>query len=491
MGVSCWVAAWVTAGSGGEVFAAQDGWESAGVRDEVRAVVAEMLCDAQTRSSLLGGAGGSAGNDGGFFVASEDGSFRLRLNGLVRLRYVASFRSDAGVRGVAGGEVDPGGAPRTGVNSGFDVRKATLRLSGHAVTPDLRYVVSFVTEDPSGNSGTVTAEDVLISMRIPAGFAGLGEGWSVRAGQFKFPLMRESLLEDASVGAVERTLVEQIFGALRSQGVEVAHTTPGSRVLLSLHDGFGTINSGWAGEAVRPGSRLAPRGERALAVSTRGEWILAGKREDLTDFGAGPDQELAAMIGASASWHQSRRIGDSADGGNWRDFDALSTSADLQLDAHGLGFSAAVVSQWNRAERNNAGASSGTGVEAWSTGIVAMSTIRPRSELELFLRYEGLLLGARQGAFVSTSPDRELRSRKYSFVTAGATWMFAGRAVQLTVDTVLSLNRTARLFDGAPASTGSYTDLVELGVLPSSTTGLLGSAKGHEAVVRAQFQVSF
>lgn len=465
--------------------------ENDGVRDEVRAIVAEMLSDAQSRSSLLALNKATAGHENGFFIGSADGNFRMRIDGVLRMRYIANLRSDDGVRGVPGGATDPGGSPRTGVNSGFEVRKVVVRFAGHAISPDLRYTLSFSSENPAGNGGSPQLEDAAMNYRIPQGFAGVGEGWNIRFGQFKFPFMRESLIDDSVQVAVERSLVEQIFGAGRSQGVEIGHTTPGSRVLLGLHDGFSSSNTSWTSESVRPGTRLAPRGERALGLSARGEWILQGKRENLTDLGAPPGQDLAAQVGVAASWNQSRRIQDSVDGGNWRDFDAFGSTVDVQIDGGGLGLFGAVVSQWNRAERNNAGAGSGRGVEAWNLGFVALGTVRPRNELELFVRYEALMIGSQQGAFASTDPDREIRSRSYNFVTTGATWLFAGRAVQLTVDTVLSLNRTARLFDGAPAPTGSYTDLVELGVLPSTNVGLLGSAKGLEAVVRAQFQLLF
>ena len=60
--------------------------------DEVRAIVAEMVADADERSSLL--AGGTAGHDGGFYLASDDGAFKLGINGFVQFRYYAGFRDE-------------------------------------------------------------------------------------------------------------------------------------------------------------------------------------------------------------------------------------------------------------------------------------------------------------------------------------------------------------------------------------------------------------
>src|SRR5438128_1810850 len=61
--------------------------------DEVRATVAQMLNDAESRSSLL--AGGDAGHDGRFFIAGD--GFRLNIGGLLQFRYVANFRDEGNI----------------------------------------------------------------------------------------------------------------------------------------------------------------------------------------------------------------------------------------------------------------------------------------------------------------------------------------------------------------------------------------------------------
>jgi len=62
-------------------------------RDEVRAIVSEMMQDAETRSSLLQG-GVTGGHDGKFFLASSNGDFRLNVGGFTQFRYFANFRDD-------------------------------------------------------------------------------------------------------------------------------------------------------------------------------------------------------------------------------------------------------------------------------------------------------------------------------------------------------------------------------------------------------------
>src|SRR5262245_15113259 len=60
--------------------------QAVGGSDEVRAIVAEMLAEAEARSSSLAGA--SAGYDAGqFYMASDNGDFRLSISGFLQFRY--------------------------------------------------------------------------------------------------------------------------------------------------------------------------------------------------------------------------------------------------------------------------------------------------------------------------------------------------------------------------------------------------------------------
>ncbi len=61
--------------------------------DDVRALVAEMIADAESRSSLLQ-SGGTAGHDGNFFLSSADGNFTLKMSGQLQTRYTLNFNDD-------------------------------------------------------------------------------------------------------------------------------------------------------------------------------------------------------------------------------------------------------------------------------------------------------------------------------------------------------------------------------------------------------------
>ena len=85
--------------------------------DEIRSVVAEMLADAETRSSLL--SAGDAGHDGRFFIAGD--GFRLNVGGHIQFRYIANFRDDRP------GQDDFESGFQTGTSAAFATRNATTR----------------------------------------------------------------------------------------------------------------------------------------------------------------------------------------------------------------------------------------------------------------------------------------------------------------------------------------------------------------------------
>ncbi|MEM9081968.1 MAG: hypothetical protein AAGB34_00110, partial [Planctomycetota bacterium] len=96
-------------------------------RDEVRAIVAEMMADAETRSSLLAN-GGGAGWDDGFYIKSEDGNFKLKVGGWAQFRYVANFR-DTALAGTSGDDTE----------HGFNATRTRINFKGHVIDPSLFY----------------------------------------------------------------------------------------------------------------------------------------------------------------------------------------------------------------------------------------------------------------------------------------------------------------------------------------------------------------
>ncbi len=68
-----------------------DHWLTRRRADEIRALVSDVLADADTRTALKD-TGLTGGWDDGFFLQSADGNFRLEVSGQVQTRYVWNRR---------------------------------------------------------------------------------------------------------------------------------------------------------------------------------------------------------------------------------------------------------------------------------------------------------------------------------------------------------------------------------------------------------------
>ena len=84
--------------------------------DQVRDLVHDVLADADTRSSLQG-SGVTAGYDGGAFLQSADGNWKLKINGQVQARWLYN-RADG-----------------QDSEHGFEQRRTKAIFSGHVADP--------------------------------------------------------------------------------------------------------------------------------------------------------------------------------------------------------------------------------------------------------------------------------------------------------------------------------------------------------------------
>ena len=73
-----------------------DNWITEQRSDEIRAIVQDVLADADTRASLLQ-SGMTAGYDNGFVIGSPDGNFSLKINGYIQFRWVYSNLEEPGL----------------------------------------------------------------------------------------------------------------------------------------------------------------------------------------------------------------------------------------------------------------------------------------------------------------------------------------------------------------------------------------------------------
>lgn len=195
--------------------------------DEVRAIVSEMLADAEMRTSLVDAPGG-VGHDGRFFLTSADGNFRLQVGGDVQVRYYGNVGADS--------PTDDGSW-----EGGFVVQRSRLNFAGHVIDPRLTYRILIATDRSTGG---IEMQEVYAEYAVT-------EEFKVRWGQFKLPFDREfSRTSSTALGTIERSLVSSIFRLDYSQGVQLEYEQDRWRIFGAMSDGRRAYNVDWTDTAV-------------------------------------------------------------------------------------------------------------------------------------------------------------------------------------------------------------------------------------------------
>ena len=181
--------------------AAQDGWLTEARAREIREIVGDVLADSAARASLAGD-GAAAGYDKskGFFIASADGNYSLSVKGDAQFRWAYDSRKIGSATAAQGSPSNK----TAGDAWGFEMRRVRLTFFGNVVDPSWSYEVkiAFNRSASAGNNGFV--DEAFVTKDF-------GGGWTLRAGQFKAPFLREELVSSTTQLAVERTLVSDVF----------------------------------------------------------------------------------------------------------------------------------------------------------------------------------------------------------------------------------------------------------------------------------------
>lgn len=396
--------------------------------DQVRAVVAEMLADAENRSSLL--AGGNGGHDGNFYLADDMGNFRLNLSGQMQFRYLMNFRDEDSNTD----EFEPG----------FQTRRTKLAFSGHVINPNWTYKVEGGFDR---DGGSFNLEDAFVGYNF-------GNGFRVKMGQFKTPFLREELVSSRYQLAVERSVMNEVFNQGRSQGVELRYEANDWRFMAAFSDGFNSENTDFDSDA-----------EADWALTGRFEFKFAGDWKDFEDFTSKSGQQFSALVGAAIHYQQSRNTSAPTD----VDFDYLTYTVDVSLEGDSWNLYGAFVG-------NNVDSRGPVGVDGDATdnfGVVLQGGYRFAQNTELFARWDAVFL---DDDVVTEGEDT------FNFLTVGLNHYFASHSAKATLDFVYAFEETQNLstFGAGTGSTGF-----------GSGTGLLGDTEDGEIAVRLQFQLLF
>ncbi|MEM7227536.1 MAG: hypothetical protein AAF432_01850 [Planctomycetota bacterium] len=246
--------------------------------DEIRSLVSDVLADADTRASFQGGHTGYYKD--GAVIESEDGNFKLKVNGQVQVRYTVNYRDDA-----------PAGVDST--VRGFDNTRTKLIFSGHVHDSSWKYKVSGDFGPLSNGAGTFGLENAYIKKV-------LGNGNSyVKFGQFKLDFLREENVSAAKQLAADRSLVNDFFTQDYSQGVEWGWHNDNTRFSVAFSDGFGSRNSA----ALASGAAAAAE----YAITGRLDFLLSGDWAQFSDFTSMPGSTdgTAVLIGVAGHYEES------------------------------------------------------------------------------------------------------------------------------------------------------------------------------------------
>jgi phosphate-selective porin OprO and OprP len=341
--------------------------------EAIRTLVADVLADAEQRTSLLSH-GFRAGHDGSFFVADAQGAFRVQAGGLLQPRYIYNRQRNS---------------PTDNHRSGFELRRVQLDFRGHIIDPRLTFRIQGAF---NRSGGVLQLLDGEIGWRF-------NDQWSIRAGQFRPGFLREDSTSSTRQLAVERSLINSRFGQNRMQGIELrGRVHENIRVSSMISDGLRNRRMTWDQQNVE------------YALTGRAEWLIAGRWQQFRQFTSPPGESFGAMIGTAIHW-QSEEFG-TADDGEVR---MVRWTVDGQMSLGGVSFFAAYISSHERAHR-------GASRRPW--GLVAQAAVYVAPKWELFTRYE-------HGSLDQPMPSVR---NELSVLTTGFNWYIDGRRLKWTTD---------------------------------------------------------
>lgn len=393
------------AGIGSVAMARPDG----ATGDEVRAIVAEMLADAQTRSSLAAD-GATAGRDEkGFFLSDGSGKFRLQIGGAIQFRYNLNFRDSN-----SGGPNAAANRGNDDFESGFQTRRTRIWTKGTIVAPELFYGIQ---GDFSRSTGDFSLLDAYAGYKAE-------NGCYAKWGQFKLPFLREELLEDWKQLAAERSGMNQVFTQDRSQAVEIGRRDENFSLALAFSDGFNSKNSEFGStNGLGNFGFVRGGGESDWAFTGRVEWKVKGDWKQFEDFTSKPGSDYACMLGAAG--HVERSANDIAANVGGIDTQGDTTygawTVDMSVEGDGWNlFAAGTGAHQQTSLANGFGHSSSD-----DYGLVVQGGFYiPDTDWELFGRYDAVFQDSGRGAEEDT----------FDTITVGTTYYYAGHAAKFIFD---------------------------------------------------------
>jgi hypothetical protein len=425
-----------------------DEWLTEQRADEIRGIVTDVLADADSRTSLQS-AGATAGwnkDQGGFFIASPNGDFKLNIKGQIQFRWAYDHRSNDGITTTNQPGTGSQSIPKENV-WGFENRRTKLAFTGFVIDPSWTYEIQPIF---NRSPGTVTSGDQTFSSGNIVGSVEnvwiqktFDNGFNVRVGQFKSPFMREELVSSSSQLAVERTLVSEMFTTKFSQGIQFEYGgRTGDPLKAQFFYGDGLRANGtnvptntatsWASAATGfSGGYTTPFNSNLTnwAFAGRLEWLGAGTWKQFRDLNSFRGEEFGWMAGVGGMGQSIRpqnegEVSDKTTKSMW------GVTADLTMDFGGSNlFMYGVYRRVNLTGDVTTRDGEADGMNQW--GAVVQGGVFISNDVELYARYE--IGDTDTDQFRTVEPGVELELD--SIVTAGFNYYIDGnKDVKWTTD---------------------------------------------------------
>jgi len=499
-----------------------ESWLTQERSNEIRAVVQDVLNDADTRASLQT-TNATSGYKDGFFIASPDGNFKLVINGENQLRWSYNWLSSRSMNNSENTIIPPSSlpSPRDGnFNSvgvakaayGFELRRVKLGFSGHVIDPGWQYSITLAYQQFFGSNlnpvgaangsnstsgsladgGGVTGGDNFGSgFSLENGYIArdLGAGFSLKFGQFKSPFLREWLVSSRSQLAIERSIMNTLFTTGWTQGIELDWNNDFLRAMISYNDGANNANIG----SISGTNVLGVTGDNLgvgfahWAFTGRGEWKPFGSWQQFNDFSSMRGEASGLLLGAAINWQRGgqRDVSlssiDVTPGSGNAEATYLTWTVDATWELGG----SSLFASWAM----NTAYAIPSGDDSINTyGAIVQAGHFISKDVELFARWEWMSTAStpdNRPESVST-PDGEninFLSAYNSFVnnigTVGFNWYLGGRGLKFTTD--FGVSWKPLIFQ-----TGLFGDNIA-----GAEYRQEGSGGGGQLVARTQLQLLF
>lgn len=463
----------VTLGAFGNAYAVEGQGQAYTSADEVRAIVANMMADADTRSSMMM-QGGGGGYDDGFYLADSSGNFRLNFRGLIQFRYLMNFRN--------GGSAEN---PDSDFDSGFQATRTRLGFDGYVIDPNLFYDVEGMFQYYGGGQSSFNGDLNGGNFQLQRAYVGYrwDNGFHLRWGQFRLQYEREENVLPEYQLAADRSLQGYYFGQGDVQGIELGYSSEDFRIFAAFTDGFRSDNTDWPGGqsinatydpftgdilTLMPPSGAQLSGENDVAFTARAEIRFAGTWEQFEDFTSMPGSEFGAMLGVAGhvQYVNSDRVSGNSGTG---DVSYWGWTADLSLEGDGWNFFVegnGGYTKYDNVVTNNITGDSSDFDPADYGLCVQGGIFIPETDWEFFARYDVIFLDSDQRDITS---DRD----SFSTVTFGTNWYWSGHAAKFTFDVQWFIDKTNPL------------------VPSNSKVGYISNPDDNSFTLRLQFQLMF